>query len=90
MANKIIVFTLDGCGHCTQLKEKMRENSIPFTEIPIQENKKIWDQVVNQTGDNALPTVFISMDDNEEGPVFVAGRDFTDKDIFIETLKTYV
>jgi glutaredoxin len=49
MANKIIVFTLDGCGHCTQLKEKMRENSIPFTEIPIQENKKIWDEVKNGT-----------------------------------------
>lgn len=90
MANKIIVFTLDGCGHCKQLKEKMVNNSIPFTEIPIEENKEIWNQVVNQTGDNALPTVFISVDETDEGPVFVAGRDFTDKDIFIETLKTYV
>ena len=90
MPNKFIVFTMDGCGHCSELKKKMNSAEIEFTEIEIGENQKIWDQVVNQTGDNALPTVFVSLEGGDEGPVFVAGRDFFDKDEFIETLKTYV
>jgi glutaredoxin len=90
MPNKIIVFTLNGCSHCSELKEKMNESSIPYVEIEIEENQKIWDQVINQTGDNALPTVFISLEGGDEGPVFVAGRDFTDKEPFIEILKTYI
>jgi glutaredoxin len=59
MANKIVVFTLNGCGHCVELKTKFKENHIPFQEIEIGSNQKLWDQVVNQTGHNSLPTVFV-------------------------------
>ena len=90
MSNKIVVFTLDGCGHCTVLKQKLNEQSIPFVEVEISQNQKIWDQVVNQTGHNTLPTVFVSLNNGDDGPVFVSGRDFTDKDIFVENLKNYV
>ena len=90
MPNKIVIFTLNGCHHCTELKELMNNSSIPYTEIEIESNQKLWDQVINQTGDNALPTVFISLEEGDEGPVFVAGRDFTDKEPFIEILKNYI
>jgi glutaredoxin len=90
MANKIIVFTLNGCGHCVELKQKLNEESITYTEIEISNNKNIWDQVVNQTGHNSLPTVFISMEEGDNGPVFVAGRDFQGKDEIVKTIKTYL
>ena len=56
----------------------------------ISENEEIWNQVVKQTGHNALPTVFIGLEGNENGPVFVAGRDFKGKDEIIEIIKKYI
>lgn len=90
MSNKIIIFTLDGCGHCVQLKESLTENNITFTEVEINSNKKVWDQVVTQTGHNSLPTVFISLEGRDDGPVFVPGRDYSDKDEIVKIIKTYI
>jgi glutaredoxin len=90
MANKIVVFTLNGCGHCVELKTKFKENHIPFQEIEIGSNQKLWDQVVNQTGHNSLPTVFVGLEGGESGPVFVPGRDYKDKDELLEMIKSYV
>ena len=88
--NNIVVFTLKGCGHCVELKKELIACEIPHNEIEISENEEIWNQVVKQTGHNALPTVFIGLDGNETGPVFVAGRDFNGKDEFIEIIKKYI
>jgi hypothetical protein len=90
MANKIVVFTLNGCGHCVDLKIKLQEQTVPFIEVEINDNKELWDQVVSQTGHNALPTVFVSLEEGDNGPVFIPERDFTDKDILVENLKKYL
>ena len=45
---------------------------------------------MNQTGHNSLPTVFVSLEGGESGPVFVPGRDYKDKDELLEMIKTYV
>ena len=90
MANTIIIFTLKGCGHCTELKKGLTELTIPFNEIEITENETIWNQVIKQTGHNSLPTVFISLNGEDDGPVFVPGRDYQDKDEIVEIIKTYI
>jgi glutaredoxin len=69
---------------------ELNENNIPYTEIEIGENKEIWDQVVEQTGHNSLPTVFVSLNGEEDGPVFVPGRDYQNKDEIVEIIKTYL
>ena len=88
--NNIVVFTLKGCGHCVELKKELKELEIPYSEIEITDNEKIWNQVVKQTGHNALPTVFIGLEGKENGPVFVPGRDFESKDEIIEIIKKYI
>ena len=88
--NNIVVFTLKGCGHCVELKKELIVREIPYNEIEISENEEIWNQVVKQTGHNALPTVFIGLVGNENGPVFVSGRDFKGKDEIIEIIKNYI
>ena len=47
--NNIIVFTLNGCGHCVELKKSLNELEIDYSEISIDDNEEIWNQVVNQT-----------------------------------------
>ena len=88
--NKIIVFTLNGCGHCVELKKSLNELEIDYSEIVIDNNEEIWNQVVNQTGHNSLPTIFISINGDEEGPVFVPERDFNSLDECVEIIKKYV
>jgi glutaredoxin len=90
MSNTIIVFTLNGCGHCKNLKKRLSDISIPFTEIEIGKNEKIWNQVVEQTGHNVLPTVFIKKEDSEDGPVYIPGRDYQNEDEIVEIIKTFV
>ena len=87
MSNKLILFTLNGCGHCKNLKGKLKELSVPFTEIDVDSNQKLWDQVVEQTGHNVLPTVFIKKENTDEGPVYVPGRDYKTEDEIVEILK---
>lgn len=87
---EIIVFTLDGCSHCVILKSKLNEETIPFTEIEITLNEKIWDKVVEQTGHNVLPTVFIKYEDTDTGPVFVPGKDYESPEDLIPKIKNHL
>ena len=90
MANQIIIFTLNGCGHCQNLKYRLTELTIPFMEIEISLNEKIWNQVIEQTGHNVLPTIFIKKGDTDDGPVYVPGRDYKDEDEIVEIIKSHV
>ena len=90
MSNRIIVFTLKGCGHCVDLKKSLNDLSIPYNEIEVTENQKIWDKVVEQTGHNSLPTVYIGLNGGDEGPVFVPGRDYEGKEDLLKKIKMYV
>lgn len=88
--NTIVIFTLNGCGHCQSLKKRLNEISIPYTEIEIVANEAIWTQVVRQTGHDVIPTVFIKKENDENGPVYVPGRDYQTEDEIVEIIKTYV
>lgn len=90
MSNKVLLFTLNGCSHCKTLKEKLREESIPFTEIEVTQNQKLWNQVVQQTNNEFLPTFFIKTEGTDEGPVFCPDKDFKDNDEALEIIKKYM
>ena len=90
MSNLVIVFTLSGCYHCIELKKKLVQNEIKFNEIEVGNNPQIWDKVIEQTGHNTLPTVYIALDEGDHGPVFVPERDYETQDELIEKIKKYV
>lgn len=90
MSSQVVVFTLNGCSHCTSLKTKLENVSIPFTEIEITSNQKIWDKVVEQTGHNVLPTVFIKKEGTDLGPIFIPGKDFENVDDIIPKIKIHL
>jgi glutaredoxin len=88
--NSIVIFTLNGCSHCQSLKRRLQEISIEYTEIEIGANEEIWKQVVRQTGEDVIPTIFIKKENDENGPVYVPGRDFQSEDEIVEIIKTYM
>jgi glutaredoxin len=90
MSSEVVVFTLNGCSHCIDLKEKLNDVSIPFIEIEITNNQKLWDKVVNQTGHNVLPTIFIKKENTDTGPVLIAGKDFNNVNEVIPKIKIHL
>jgi glutaredoxin len=90
METNIILFTMDGCGHCYDLKNKLNEEQILFNEIEINKNKHIWDQVVDQTGHNVVPTLFLRIENTDDGEVFIPGKDFNNRDEAVEIVKKYI
>jgi glutaredoxin len=90
MSYTIILFTLNDCIHCKSLKKRLRIESIPYTEIEITNNEKIWNEVVNQTGHNSLPTVYIKKENSDTGPVYVAGVDFMSDEEGINIIKKHI
>ena len=48
MPNRIIIFTLNGCGHCSVLKGELNNESIEYTEIEVSKNKELIKEKVNK------------------------------------------
>jgi len=90
MANNVIVFTLLGCGHCKTLKKKLKTQNIDFNEIEITKNPEIWGQVVEQTGHNVLPTIFIRNEGTDDGTVLIPGRDYQNEEEAINLVNNYI
>ena len=44
MENEVKIFSMKGCPHCDNLKNKLKENNIDFIELDIDEKEKylIW------------------------------------------------
>ena len=87
MNKRLIVFTLNGCGFCKSIKQKLKDNSISFTEYEINEYPDLWEQVVSQTNSDYLPTFFIKDGDNINGEVFCPKKDFNDEEEILNILK---
>lgn len=90
MEKKIIIFSLLGCPYCVSLKNKLSELSIDFVDIDVDKNPEIWDQVVSQTHENVLPTIFIQHSDSTEGEVFIPGTNYEEEDEIVEILKNVI
>ena len=86
----LAVFTLNTCPLCLLLKKKLRDNSIDFHDIEITKNRELWDDVLSQTGHDALPTVYIQTDEQGNGVVYTPGRDFQDLDEIMEIIKNNI
>ncbi len=90
MANKIIIFTLDNCIHCKSLKKRLKNDNVSFVDVDIDSNQELWDDVVNQTGHNVVPSVYIQKDEMDDGPIYIPGKDFEDEETIVNIIKTYI
>ena len=88
--NDIFVFTMNGCNHCISLKEYLKTKGVKFSELEINSNREVWSQVVSQTGENILPTVYVRKNGTDGGPVFIPGKDFKSPEELYEIIRIYI
>ena len=82
---KIIVYTNENCPYCKQVKEKLTESDIKFTERLITEKdfSEEWNDITYLTGMPTVPTMKFKKE------YFVAGRDFMHPDHLIAIINEF-
>ena len=87
---KIIIFTIEDCVHCLNLKNRLNQLSIPYEEIDVDLNPDIWKEVCSQTNEDSVPTIFIIKNDEDIGTLYVPGVDYDTEDEIIDILLTHI
>ncbi len=90
MANELLLFTLEGCGSCKNLKERLQKESLPYREVEVGKNKELWNKVIDQTGNEYLPAFYIKKDDTGKGPFFAPQKDFKDDNEAVGIILKYI
>ena len=64
MVENVVIFGLKTCTHCKSLKKRLDELSIVYIDVDVHandENKQLWSQIVEQTKNELVPTVFLKI-----------------------------
>ena len=55
---EINIFSMKGCPHCDNLKNKLKENNIEFVEIDINENELLYERFSKKVNNEKENTLF--------------------------------
>jgi len=57
--NKIVVYGISECTHCTELKNMLRANKYPYIyiDVSLDEHEEEFDKVIKKTGSDNVPVV---------------------------------
>jgi glutaredoxin len=61
-----IIFTMKGCPHCEDIKNKLNENNISFVDRDIHEHASEYDDFSKFTGSDYVPALLIVEEENDD------------------------
>lgn len=59
METKVKVFSMKGCPHCENLKNKLNENNIDYIEIDVDEYSDVYENFSKKVENEYLPAILI-------------------------------
>ena len=78
------MFSMKGCPHCDNLKNKLKENSIEFVEIDIDENELLYERFSKKVNNEFLPAILVGK------TAYVPEKSFTTIDEAVELVKKHI
>lgn len=88
MDKYLILFTMKGCPHCKDLKDKLIDESIDFVERDIEEHSDEFDLFVEVTENEYVPAFMIITDgETPSSKLFAPDRDFKSLEESVEIIK---
>ena len=81
---EINVFSMKGCPHCDNLKNKLKENNIEFVEIDIDDDNLLYERFSKKVDNEFLPAILIGK------TAYVPERSFTTIDEAVELVKKHL
>ena len=92
MDKLLILFTMDGCPYCVQMKDQLRESNIDFVERDIDEHKDEYDMFVEITENEFVPAFMIveSPDtDDHKSYLYAPERDYNEIEEGVAIIKEH-
>lgn len=80
----IKIFSMRGCPHCVNLKNKLKEENIEFTEYDIDEHSEMYDKFSKIVGNEFLPAILIGK------TAYVPEKSFKTIDKAVELIKSHL
>lgn len=88
-----VVYTMEGCPFCQQIKEELKNNKLPFVERDIHEYQDEYDEFVRVTENEYVPAMMLLTLDEEENAsnvrLLAPDRDYEDIFEGVEMVKKY-
>ena len=81
---KIKIFSMKGCPHCDNLKDKLKENKIDFVVIDVDENEKLYEAFSKKVKNDFLPAILI------DKTAFLPDKSFNTIDEAVKQIKTHL
>lgn len=76
MSKIVFLYTMDGCPHCKDIKDKLNENNIIYEERNIKDYNKEYAQFVRATSNEYLPAMtFVEINEGEEPKIQLLAPD---------------
>ena len=92
MDKLVILFTMEGCPYCVQMKDQLTESDIDFVERDINEHKDEYDMFVEITENEFVPAFMIveSPDtDDHKSYLFAPERDYNEIEEGVAIIKEH-
>lgn len=94
MKNKIVVlYSMDGCPHCTNIKSMLKENNIDYLEHNIREYEKEYNEFVKETKNEYLPAftlIKINRENDYEVDFLTPDDSFNDLNEAVDKIKHFL
>ena len=92
MDKLVILFTMEGCPYCVQMKDQLTESKIDFVERDIHEHKDEYDMFVEITENDFVPAFMIveSPDgDDHKSYLYAPERDYDEIEEGVAIIKEH-
>jgi glutaredoxin len=92
MDKLVILFTMEGCPYCVQMKDQLNESNIDFVERDIEEHKDEYDMFVEITENEFVPAFMIveSPDtDDHKSYLYAPERDYNEIEEGVAIIKEH-
>lgn len=78
---RVKVFSMKGCPHCENLKNKLNENNIDYIEIDIDEHEELYNNFSKKVNNEYLPAILM------DRTAFVPEKSFNTIDEAVSLIK---
>lgn len=56
---KVKIFSMEGCPHCDNLKEQLKESKIDFIELDVDKHDELYKKFSEKVDNEFLPAIMI-------------------------------
>lgn len=92
MKPMVVLFTMDGCPHCVNMKALLEENGIEYTDRDINEYEDDYDAFVEATSNEYVPAFLVIEQDGDKyvSTTYCPEDDFEELTEGIELIKKHI